>query len=211
MAKYFRWFGLKGELVLTLLLSSLAVIMAAAVRTPDRWACMAAMLFCTGGDLIIMNFRGVRRYVKHLLPTGATLFAIGHICYAFAYALLFYRGGYRFYAQQRVNGGLVGGILILFMCMSIGIITCIGFGRKRMIALVVLYGLILGGNCCMILSYAWSAATDRPLAVTAGIGVIVFLLSDIGVMMERLDRKTDWHTFVWWLYPIGQALMIISA
>lgn len=210
MAKYFRWFGLKGELVLTILLSSLAVVLAVLYHTPDRFVRMTAMLLCTGGDLIIMNFKGVRRYIKHLLPMGATLFAFGHICYMISYGMLFLYKGYSFMENGSLNGGLIIGILFIGTGMLFGCIACVKWGRKRMIPLVLIYGAVLGANCCMILSYAWAAARTGMLAITAGIGVITFVISDLGVVMERLDRRHDWHTFVWWLYPVGQILMIIS-
>lgn len=210
MAKYFRWFGLKGELVLTLILSSLAVLFAVLYHTPDRFVRMAAMLLCTGGDLIIMNFKGVRRYLKHLLPAGATLFAFGHICYMLSYGMLFLKNGYSLITNGKVNGGLVTGLLFIGTGMILGCIACVKWGRKRMIPLVLVYGTVLGANCCMILSYAWAAAYTGVLAITAGLGVVVFVISDFGVVMERLDRRHNWHTFVWWLYPIGQLLMVIS-
>ena len=208
MAKYFRWFGLKGELVLTILLSSLALILALIVRTPERYTCLAAMLFCTGGDLVIMNFRGIRRYIKHLLPAGACLFAIGHIFYLMTYRMHFLHEGYR---MSPDNVGLWMGIGLVAVGMIGGCFSCIKFGRKRMIPLIVFYGAVLGSNACMVLSYMWEAADVRPAAVLAGIGAVVFMISDFGVAIERLDRRHDWHSFVWWTYPVGQVLLILGA
>ena len=208
MAKYFRWFGLKGELVLTLLLSSLALVLALVFRTPERFTCLAAMLFCTGGDLVIVNFHGIRKYIKHLLPAGAALFAIGHIFYLITYGMHLLRAGY---TLGTVNGGFYIAISLVTAGMIGGSIFCIRYKRKRMIPLILIYGAVLGANACTIISYAWAAVPVRPIAVLAGIGAVVFLISDFGVAIERLDRRHDWHSFVWWTYPIAQMLLILGA
>jgi len=208
MVKYFRWFGLKGELVLTTILSSLALVLALVFRTPERFTCLAAMLFCTGGDLVIMNFRGIRRYIRHLLPVGASLFAVGHIFYLITYRMKFVQEGY---GTSPLNTGFYIGVGVVLAGMLGGIFFCIRFGRKRMIPLIVLYGMVLGANACTIVSYAWAAAPKNPMAVLAGIGAVTFLVSDFGVAIERLDRRHDWHSFVWWTYPVGQILLILGA
>ena len=45
MNRYFACFGLPGSLVLTGLMSLLALVLALCFPTPARWLCLAAMLF----------------------------------------------------------------------------------------------------------------------------------------------------------------------
>jgi len=109
------------------------------------------------------------------------------------------------------NVGLWMAVGLVVTGMLAGCAFCIKFKRKRMIPLIVIYGAVLGANACMIASYAWVAGGVRPIAALAGIGAVVFLVSDFGVAIERMDKRHDWHSFVWWTYPIGQVLLILGA
>lgn len=59
LARFFRWFGLPGPLVLTALLSLFALTLAGLFPSLPRWLCAAGMLCSSLGDILLMNYRPI--------------------------------------------------------------------------------------------------------------------------------------------------------
>ena len=79
-----------------------------------------------------------------------------------------------------------------------------------MLILCVIYMCIIGCNCAVIFSYAWSVKSIRSLAA---LGALSFFLSDLIIGVEALTGYTTdflWG-MIWWLYPIGQFFIILPA
>ena len=59
MSSYFRWFGLPGTFVLTILMSLFALALFIIFRKRDRFICFIGMAVSTIGDIILMNFKDI--------------------------------------------------------------------------------------------------------------------------------------------------------
>ena len=64
MNRYFSWFGLPGTVVLTALLSLMALIMLILFPTESRFWCLLAMLLSSMGDIVLGGFQKIIRLSK---------------------------------------------------------------------------------------------------------------------------------------------------
>ena len=207
MHKYFSWFGLPGSMVLSGLLSLTALVLALVFRTKDRSLCFAAMFLSTFGDLFMANFPSVSE--KLPIPSffvGATFFIFAHIVYIFAYHSLIRENAYTF-----INPGFWAAVGFVLFCGVLVIIKCFRNGNVpwAMLILCVIYMCIIGLNCATIFSFAWSVKSIRSIVA---LGALSFFLSDLIIGVEALTGYTTdflW-SMIWWLYPIGQVLIIVG-
>lgn len=206
MTKFFSWFGLPGSFVLTVLLSSLALVLALLFRTQDRWLCLAAMLLSTMGDLVLMNWKGIgTRMPVPYFYVGAVLFIAAHCFYTAAYASLIRNGGYSF----RNPGFWIGIVLILLVGISVSLVY---FYRLRfngmMYGLCMVYLCVIGCMLVTVFSYAWSVWGLRSLVA---LGALSFFLSDLIIGLDKLLYLTTprLQDMIWELYPIGQVFLLI--
>lgn len=208
MHKYFSWFGLPGTMVLSGLLSLTALVLALCFRTKDRWLCCAAMFLSTIGDLFMTNFNNISE--KLPVPSffvGATFFIFAHIVYIFAYQVLIRKNEFAF-----INPGFWAAVVFVLACGALVIGKCFLNGEVywAMLILCMIYMCIIGFNCATIFSYAWSVKSIRSIAA---LGALSFFLSDLIIGVEALTGFTTdflWG-MIWWLYPIGQFLIILPA
>jgi len=77
--------------------------------------------------------------------------------------------------------------------------------------LAVPYLVIITANCAVIFSYTWGAFPSRSLSLLAASGALSFFLSDAIIGLSRLVHIHRFNGLIWWLYPIGQILLIIAA
>ena len=206
MNNFFRWFGLPGSFVLTILMSSLALVLALCFHTKDRWWCFAAMLMSSVGDIVLMNFRGIGN--KMPVPyffVGAGFFIIAHFLYTGGYLTMIREHGFRY-----INPGFwtaVGVILLAGM-----IVTVLSLRDKNasiaMYVLCLSYMCIIGLACATIFSYSWSIRSWRSLAA---LGALSFFISDYIIGIDRLMGYTTpaLQDAIWWFYPIGQIFILI--
>lgn len=206
MNNFFRWFGLPGSFVLTMLMSALALVLAVCFHTKDRWWCLAAMLMSTIGDIILMNFRDIGK--KMPVPyfyVGAVFFIVAHLLYTKGYFTMIREHGFRY-----INPGFwtAAGVIL-----TAGVIVTILSLRDReaspgMYVLCLLYMCIIGTACATIFSYAWSVRSWRS---TAALGALSFFISDYIIGIDKLMGYTTpaMQDAIWWFYPIGQILIII--
>lgn len=203
MNKYFAWFGLKGSLVLTTLLSASALILAAGFRTPARWLCFAAMLMSSVGDIFLMHFKAIEHRIPNYFVVGAAFFMLAHVLYTVCFGMRIRAAGAAY-----MNGGAVIAIVIAAACL-------IGFAsackNPAQLPLAIAYLVIIALNCTTVFSYAWAAGWGRPMALLAAVGAACFLASDLIIGLGLLVRVHRYDYLIWWLYPIGQALLIAGA
>lgn len=207
MNQYFAWFGLSGTLVLTLLLSLFAIIMAAVFRTRDRRLCAVGMLFCSAGDIVLAGLFGIsERMPGTYFYFGAGLFIIGHLLYIAAYHSLIASKNY-----PLKNKGFFGGIcftVLVFVVLTVYMLTSGSFPGIVMYAVCLIYAVIIGSDLSVIWSYAYSRKGIHALAAA---GVLVFFLSDLIIGIGKLCGIHQFDEWIWWLYPIGQIGVILFA
>ena len=200
MEKHFAWFGLKGALVLTMLLSASALVSAAAVPSTARWLCFAAMLMSSVGDIFLMHFNAIERNIPNYFLFGAAFFMLAHLLYTACFSVKIRASGAAYF-----NGGAVIALIIAAACLVYFLSVC---QNKSQLPLALVYLAIITLNCMTVFSYAWSSGIGKPLALVAAVGALSFLASDliIGFGLLANIHRYDW--LIWWLYPIGQALLI---
>lgn len=207
MNQYFAWFGLSGTLVLTCLLSLLAILLAAAFRTRDRLLCAIGMVICSGGDIVLGGLFGISR----ILPgtyffLGAGLFIIGHLLYIAAY-----RRKIADLGLTLKNRGFYGGIgftVLVFVVITAYMLLTGNFPGAAMYGICLLYAVIIGADLSVIWSYAFSR---RGIHMLAALGVLIFFLSDLIIGVGRLCGIHQFDSLIWWLYPVGQVGVILFA
>ena len=202
MDKAFAWFGLKGSLVLTLLLSASALALALAFSSPARWLCFAAMLMSSVGDIFLMHFKVIERNIPNYFVVGAAFFMLAHLLYTACFGLKIREQG-----SAYINGGTFAALIIAAVCLLYFVSIC---KNKSQLPLAVVYLVIITLNCMTVFSYAWSRGWSDPLAILAAVGAASFLASDLVIGFGLLANIHRYDYLIWWLYPIGQLLLIIG-
>lgn len=203
MEKAFAWFGLKGSLVLTMLLSALSLVLAVVFRTPIRWLCFAAMLMSSVGDIFLMHFKGIEERFPNFFVVGAAFFMLAHLLYTACFALKICDQG-----SMYMNGGAAAALVIAVLSLIYFTSIC---KNKSQLPLAVAYLAIITLNCMTVFSFAWLNGIGDLLAVLAAIGATSFLASDLIIGFGLLANIHRYDYLIWWLYPIGQLLLIIGA
>ncbi len=207
MNAYFAWFGLPGTFVLTVLLSLTALLLAVIRRQSYAWVCFAAMLMSSVGDLFMTGFGDIGTLVPNSFIFGAGAFAISHIIYLCAYRILIRRRGYR-----TKNAGMYAAIVFALGCLLYFTYVCAVRGDFSMYPVCMIYLAVIAANCATIFSYSHSRARDgHPYMLLAAVGALSFMLSDFFIGLGTLAGINDLDFLIWWLYPIGQILMLLFA
>ena len=206
MNKYFAWFGMQGTFVLTVLMSAFALVLAIIFPDKSRWFCLAAMIFSSFGDLVLTNFRNI----SYKLPfpsiyLGVVLFAIAHVFYTCGYLRLAKGLDGTFW-----NPGAFVALAIVILCAAYVLISGIRNGNRQWMLILVclVYAFVIGVNCVTVFSFSWNVRSWRSIAA---LGALSFYLSDILIGLEMISRiHKNWiQEGIWWLYPVGQILLIL--
>ena len=205
MSAYFKWFGLPGAFVLTCLMSLLALVLALIFQSKPRWFCFAAMLLSSVGDIFLMRFGKLHLYFPNYFMIGAAFFMAAHLLYFQTYRLLIIGRGYRI-----VNRGFVTGLGLAVICFGYFTIMCMRRHDFAQYGLCMLYLLLISLGLCMIFSFAFSAFKAQPLIIFAALGALSFFASDLIIGLDLLTGVKKYNDLIWWLYPIGQILIILS-
>ena len=72
----------------------------------------------------------------------------------------------------------------------------------------MIYLAVIGTNLAAAFSYAWAQRKTNPLTFLAAAGAALFFASDFIIGLGMMVRITKWDYLIWWLYPIGQILLI---
>ena len=203
MDRYFAWFGLKGSLVLTVLLSAFALALAAVSSSTVRWLCFAAMLMSSIGDIFLMHFQVIERHVPNDFAAGAGCFMLAHLLYTACFGRKISAAGFGYF-----NGGTAAALAIAAGCLIYFLFVC---GNRSQLPLALIYLAIILLNCATVFSYAWSRGIGSPLALLAAVGAVCFLASDLVIGLGVLVNEHRFDYLIWWLYPIGQILLIVGA
>lgn len=205
MNRYFAWFGLPGSFVLTMLLSLTALLLAVISPKKDRWLVFAAMAFSSVGDLFLMDFGDLDRIFADPFAMGAAAFMISHLIYTAAYRAMAKKHGCRF-----LNGGAAIVGLIALGCVIYFTKTCMDRNNFGRFGLSMAYLAIISLNLAAIFSYAWARFRKNPLTLLAAAGAASFFASDFVIGLGMLANISRYNYLIWWLYPIGQILLITA-
>ncbi len=205
MNRYFACFGLPGSLVLTGLMSLLALVLALCFPTPARWLCLAAMLFSSVGDIFLMHLPVIEKKLPNFFVFGAASFMVAHVLYALCYARLIRQSSAAIF-----NPGSAVMIAIAAAAAVWFIVSARKLGRMDQLPLILAYIVMISLDAGMIFSYAWSQGLSNPLAVLAAIGAVSFFVSDLIIGLGLVMGITRYDHLIWWYYPIGQILMILG-
>ena len=206
MSHYFAWFGLPGTFVLSVLMSVLAVALALFRRSKHRWFCAAAMVISTLGDVFMTRFMDIDEIFPNYFVIGAVLFMIAHVMYCLCYRTLIKQKGFRVF-----NGGVIAAQIIAAVCVVYFSAVCIRRQSLSIFPLAMVYLCAISSSCSMIYSYTWSEFKRRPLVIFASIGAVSLFLSDLIIGLDAMAGVTQFNYLIWWLHPIGQILIILSA
>jgi uncharacterized membrane protein YhhN len=205
MDRYFACFGLQGSFVLTCLLSLLALVMAIAGRKKERWLILLAMIFSSIGDLFLMDFGDLEKIFRDTFVMGAAAFMVSHVIYAFAYRGMAKNRGCKF-----LNGGVIAALTVCAACLIYFANACAQRRNFSDFPLAAIYLAVIGANLAVIFSYAWAQRKTNPLTILAAVGAASFFASDFIIGLGMMARISKWNYLIWWLYPIGQILLICA-
>ena len=205
MNRYFGCFGLPGSLVLTGLMSLLALVMAVCFPTPARWLCFAAMFFSSIGDIFLMHHPGIEKRFPNYFTLGAVAFMAAHVLYALCYARLIRGSG-----AAIMNPGVVCMVVIALVIAIWFLVSARKLGRMDRLPLILVYIVMITLDTSMAFSYAWSQGLHHPLAWLAAVGALSFLFSDLIIGLRVVMEDTRLEHLIWWYYPIGQILLILG-
>ena len=206
MSKYFAWFGLPGTFVLSVLMSVLAVALAIARSGKHRFFCAAGMVISTLGDVFMTRFMDIDEIFPNYFVIGAVLFMIAHVMYCVSYRTLIKKKNYRVF-----NGGIIAALIIAAACVVYFSAVCIQRQSLSIFPLAMVYLCAISSSCSMIYSYTWSEFRCRPMVVFAAIGAVSLFLSDLIIGLDYMAGIDQFNFLIWWLYPIGQILIVLSA
>lgn len=177
-----------------------SLVLFAYMTSIDRLLCAVAMFVSAVGDLFLAHVFSLKKYGITDFNMGAAAFGTAHILYAIGY-----------YAKMRssavsiqyLNVGTVIAILVCVVCLLMFIGICKYRKDYRYLGIIVAYVCLIGINCSVVFSYAWSCAS-----IGAAAGAITFFISDVCLGLNRVAGMKRVYKFVWIFYPIGQFLLI---
>ncbi len=207
MNKFFRWFGLPGRLVLTVLMSIFACLLAILSPSPPRLLAAIAMVMSSLGDIVLMDYKPITRSL-HLrgFITGSLLFTGAHLVYIAAFTYGIYDAGCAF-----LNAGVVVAfvLFVALVCTMLVLALLRNQELNYMFWLCTIYLFVICANCASVFSYAFSVG---GMAIVSAVGVLSFLVSDFFIVLDRACgiRSHTLRQLIWWFYPIGQILLLIG-
>ena len=207
-----RWFDklpiigkkVPGKITLSFLMFIYAIILCLTFRTETRLYAATAMYFSFLGDIALNHVRDVTKQNKRDFILGGICFIGAHVIYCMAYYEKIRLASYKVF-----NHGSNYAIIILILITALFLIKN-KFKFSKLFLFGLMYLWITGINYITIFSYSYSAMSIQSLAALGG---IMFLASDVIIGMEKFLglRSPIARELVWWLYPLGQILLITMA
>lgn len=207
MNRFFRWFGLPGRLVLTVLMSIFACALAVISPSLPRLLAAIAMMMSSLGDIVLMDYKPITRSL-HLsgFITGSLIFVLAHLFYIAAFGYSIYDAGYSY-----LNLGVVAAfvLFVVLVCVMVMLAFLCNKELNYMLWLCMIYLFVITASCATVFSYAYA---DGGMAIVSAVGILSFLVSDYFIVLERACnvRSRVLHKLIWWFYPIGQILLLLG-
>ena len=195
-----------GKITLSFMMLVFSVVLAAIFQTIDRNICIFAMLFSFIGDIALNHNADHSKQSKKDFLIGGIAFIVAHLLYCICYSKKMMLRGFTF-----INPGAIFVVLSLFVVTAV----LLYFKSKtkdfsKLFWFGVAYLWITGINYTAIFSYGYSVKSYESLAILGG---IMFLASDLIIGLEKFFglKSKLMRELVWWLYPLGQILIIAMA
>ncbi len=194
-----------GKITLSFLMLVFAILMHFVFKTFDRCICIVAMTFSFIGDVALNHKKNHDEQSKKDFIVGGISFIFAHICYCIAYYQKLLIGNYSLF-----NFGAFVAIAILLIVTVFMLIKINSNQSQKKFAFGLLYLWITGINYITIFSYSYSVKSFESFAAFGG---LMFLVSDIIIGLENFSglKSKLARELVWWLYPLGQILLIAMA
>lgn len=206
-----RWFNnlpiignlISGKIVLSFLMLLFAIFMQVFIKNLENVFCIFAMLFSFLGDIALNHKQNHDEQTKKDFIIGGISFILAHVFYCIAYFTKIKINCYSLW-----NFGAIFAITILIVFTVIIFITA--NSMKPLFLFGILYLWLTGINYVAIFSYSYSV---KSLESIAALGGFMFLTSDIIIGLENFSglKSKLARELVWWLYPIGQIILISIA
>lgn len=189
------------RLILTALLSMLAVILFLVCRTQPRKSAMIAMLLSSCGDVFMVISAAWGQLATY---AGAAFFIAAHIVYGGGfYEQLKAKG------QPRINAGTYAGIVLMVLSavgLGIAAFTVPEDKKPVMFALILVYIAAIGYNVTSTFSLA--KAFGRTYLILP-FAAVVFYVTDVFIFADMLNIDHTLRQYVWLAYPEAQLLLIL--
>ena len=192
-----------SKVIISFILSGLAVFLYARYRGAERKWCMFAMLSSTLGDVFMTDIIGMGPASTY---PGAAFFILAHILYAVCFVRAGKRKGYSIMNKGMYAGMILTGLVLVLLAGSMLIVT----GQMQgMFWPLVAYLLIIGFNLCCQFSYAYSEGGKRKFLM---LGMVLFIISDFLVFLPMLNvckGTPAFNDWIWFTYIPAQLLIIL--
>ena len=192
-----------SKVIISFILSGLAVFLYAGLKGSERKWCMFAMLASTLGDIFMTDIVGIGAASTY---PGAAFFILAHILYAVCFLRAARRRG-----RAIMNKGMLAGIVLtaLAAVAMAGAMLSVTGQLQGMFLPLIAYLLFIGFNLCCQFSYAYSEGGARRLLM---LGMGLFLVSDFLVFLPMLnvcEGTPAYNDWIWFTYIPAQLLIIL--
>ncbi len=205
MNRLFRWFGLPGRFVLTVLMSLYAILLAVIYRDPPHYIAALAMLLSSLGDIVLMDFKPVtvRLHLRGFI-TGAIIFMLAQVMYS---AVFFYKISYRGYILLNSGVYISAALLIVIYASTVYIALKRHSEGRVILAPCFFYLFVICTTCALVFSYTLSAGGRSLLSA---VGILSFIISDCFIIARNVCgiKSKILNELIWWFYPAGQILLL---
>lgn len=193
---------LAAKLIMSALLSALAVFLYFYLKGDYRRECMIAMLLSSCGDAFMVdNFIKIGDFGTYI---GAAFFIAAHIIYGKCFYKMSKDKGYA------VKGaGLYTGIAVMAAsAIALAVLALVVPENPQpiMLCLIMIYVAVIGYHLVCNFSYSFSA---KRLNYVLAFAVLIFYVSDLFIFFDMLNITHALRDYVWFVYPVAQLLLIL--
>ena len=191
------------KVILSFILSGIAIAMYITFKNTNRKLCMFAMLSSSMGDIFMTDILNIGSLSTYF---GAAFFILAHIIYALCFVLASKRKNYKFLNK----GFYVGIIIVVITIIALTSLMLIKTNKMQGMYIPLLaYLLFISFNFLSQYSYAYSEKGYRYLLM---IGMLLFLISDFLVFLPMLSicqESMHYNDIIWFTYIPAQLLIIV--
>ena len=208
-----RWFDnlpiignfIPGKIVLSFLMLLFAIFLHIFFKDSKSSFCILAMSFSFIGDIALNHKQTHDEQSNKDFIVGGISFILAHMFYCITYFQKIQINHYKL-----LNFGAFISVTIL-IAVTIFMLIKLNSNSPLVLSLFgFVYLWLTGINYISIFSYAYSVKSIESIAALGG---LMFLASDVIIGLEKfLGMKSKFvRELVWWLYPIGQIIIIAIA
>jgi uncharacterized membrane protein YhhN len=163
------------------------------------------MMFSFIGDFALNYSTSPSERPFEWFLVGGVSFVAAHIFYCISYIIKASIKGISFFN--------VGALIVFVMMIVITIYFLVKakeMRRSKLFIFATIYLWLTSVNYMVVISYAVSIKSIESIVALGGLS---FLASDVIIGLEQLTglKSKTARELVWWLYPIGQIILIIMA